>query len=207
MSTLFNLAARIFQRALEIPIRGLPKPQTCSEPFDEKLGVCTSGVVWLTNPRSKNFRHGIRYEPYPPTKLRWLIQNSGIDPSEFCFIDVGCGMGRPLIVASQHSFAELIGVDYSPKLCDIARENLQKLGVPARIICQDAVEFEFPERDSFVFLYNPFRSVILQQVLRRLPVSKRVVVGYSGPDQAVLTQFPWLKPVITAEHTTLVRNF
>src|SRR5262249_29153352 len=127
MAFLYNLSVRAIRRALEIPQKGLPSlSQTCREPFDERFGVQTSGVVWLTNLRSRNFPYGVRYEPCFPASCNWAIEHAGINPREFSFIDIGSGKGRALIIASQHKFAELTGVDYSPRLCKIAKANLQK---------------------------------------------------------------------------------
>jgi SAM-dependent methyltransferase len=205
-STLVNLSFRIFQRALEIPVRGLPKPQTHQQPFDEALGVETSGVVWLTNPHSKNFRHGIRYEPCDPAACSWSIESSGIDPKDFCFVDVGCGKARPLIIASRYKFAELIGVEYSPQLCEIARSNLRKLGIHCLVECKDAAEFRFPDRNVFVFLFNPFGPVVLNRVLRNLPASREIVIAYAGsPGHDLTAQHPELKPYGSHNSVTLFR--
>ena len=206
-SAFYNLFVRTIQRALEIPSRGLPKSQSYKEPFDEALGVSTSGIVWLTNLRHKNFVHGIRYEPCSPKNCEWAIENAGIDPTEFSFIDMGCGKGRPLIIAARHKFAELIGVDYSRKLCGIAKDNLQRLSIPARIVCQDAVEFDVPDRDIFVFFYAPFGPVVLHKVVENLRRAKRVVVAYHGLGQRAIEDHPWLKPFACFDDTVLFRNF
>jgi SAM-dependent methyltransferase len=212
MNALYNISARIVRRTLEIPYRGFPKGQTSREPFDDILGVKTSGVVWLTNPGSENALHGVRYEPCSVAKCNWLIENAGIDPKQFAFIDVGCGKGRPLVIASQHNFAELIGVDYSQKLCDIARTNMRKVGASAKIICQDASLFPFPERDIFVFLYHPFDSVILDKVLANLHsvkarADKRIVVAYQGKGREDVAKHDWLKRFAADGDTIVYRNF
>jgi hypothetical protein len=207
MSALYNMSARIIRRTLEIPSRGFPTGQTHREPFDEALGVKTSGVVWLTNVWSENSSHGVRYEPCSAAKCNWLIENAGITPKEFAFVDVGCGKVRPLIIASQHNFAELIGVDYSPKLCKIATDNMQKLGVSARIICQDASLFQFPERDVFVFFYHPFDSTILDKVLANLHSTKRIAVAYEGKGRHDVAKHTWLKPFTSHDDTIVYRNF
>jgi SAM-dependent methyltransferase len=207
MGVLYNLSSRIIRRTLAIPTKGLPSAQACREPFDEALGVRTSGIVWLTNFRSSNFHQGVRYEPCSPAKCIWGIENSGIDPKEFGFIDVGCGKGRPLIIANQYNFAELIGVEYSPKLCRIARANLQKLDISARVICQDAAQFQFPERDVFVFFYHPFESVVLHKVLDNLRAARRVVVCYEGAGRKTVGQHGWLSTYKTLDDTALYRNF
>ncbi len=207
MGALYNLCARIMRRTLEIPSKGFPRWQTHRDSFDEELGVRTSGIVWLTNLRSRNFTHGLRYEPCSPEKCNWAMENSGIDPKEFVFIDIGCGKGRPLIIASQHHFAGLIGVDYSPKLCKIARANLAKLGIPAEVVCQDATRFQFPARDLFVFLYHPFDLVVLQRVLENLRAAKRVVVVYEGEGRDIVGEQAWLKPFSRFSDVIVYRNF
>jgi SAM-dependent methyltransferase len=207
LTALYNISARIIRRILEIPSRGFPTGQTYREPFDESLGVKTSGVVWLTNVWAKNSSHGVRYEPCSAAKCKWAIESAGINPQEFAFIDIGCGKGRPMIIASRHNFAELTGVDYSPKLCKIATTNLQKLGVNARIICQDATKFQFPERDVFVFFYHPFDSVVLDKVLQNLRSALRVVVAYEGKGRADVAKHDWLKQFASFEDIIVYRNF
>ena len=124
----------------------------------------------------------MRYEPSSEKQVEWAVGGAGIDPNEFCFIDMGCGKGRPLIVASRFNFAELVGVEYSGKLCNIAEGNLRKLGIPARVVCQDAATFAVPRRDIFAFFYHPFGPVVLGQVLDNLRSGNRVVVAYIGDD-------------------------
>jgi SAM-dependent methyltransferase len=41
------------------------------------------------------------------------------------FIDLGCGKGRPLIVAAEFPFRALTGIELSPYLCGIARRNVK----------------------------------------------------------------------------------
>src|SRR5262245_36170867 len=122
-----NLFLRLWRRILEIPKRGLPKG-TCKDNFDEERGTDTAGIDWWTNPYSDNFVSGIRYEPSHPEVCQMAIERAGIDPTTYCFLDIGCGKGRPLVIASEYGFKELVGVDYSAKLCRVAQENLTACG-------------------------------------------------------------------------------
>jgi len=56
--------------------------------------------------------------------------------------------GRPLIIASQHNFAQLIASNYSSKLCKIATANLKKLNISPTSSAPMQARFEFPERTS-----------------------------------------------------------
>jgi SAM-dependent methyltransferase len=209
---LYSLAARVWRRILEIPKRGLPtiRPNPCS--FDREWGVETSKIVWLTNPWSKNFHHGIRYEACDPTACRWAIESAMIDPNDFCFVDIGCGKGRGLLIASSYPFARLIGVDYSYKLCARAQKNLASVHVQRErfaIICQDAATFAFPARNIFAYFYHPFDTHVLDQVMANLrPISQAhgVVVAYEGHGLGALDRYDWLKRAETRKNVGLFRS-
>jgi predicted RNA methylase len=78
--------------------------------------------------------------------------------NETTFVDLVSGKGRALIVAAFYPFARIIGVEYSPQLTAIWRQNLQKLGVADKceVISADAADYQFPDGTLLVFLYNPF---------------------------------------------------
>src|SRR5439155_20613940 len=55
MRSLYNLGARVFRRACEIPVRGLPLLTTSSDLIDQQLGIETSGIVWLNKRKKQEF--------------------------------------------------------------------------------------------------------------------------------------------------------
>jgi len=194
----FNVGSRLLRRVVEIPSRGLPRPGG-RDSFDKTHGTNTSGVVWATNLRSRNFPRGIRYEPCAPRLCEWAIENAGIDPKEFCFVDVGCGKGRALLVASQYPFVELIGVEYAPKLSRIAEQNLRCCGIKKfRIASVDASEFTYPSANTFAFFYHPFSDVSLfDAVLDRIKLAtlgQKLVIAYLGKGRYFAARHGWLTP-------------
>lgn len=209
LSPAINLSHRVVRRVLDIPRKGLPvlHSKPLERGFDQQYGVETSNLVWLTNPFSKNFGQGCRYEAANPLDVQWAIEKSGIDTSQFTFVDVGCGKGRPLIVASTYAFPKLIGVEYSSKLCKQAGANLKKCNVSSnrfRIACQDATTFTFPDGDLFAFFYNPFAPPIIRKVLDNLKSHKgRLFVSFTGQFRHELENHSWLKKVNSVNSTAL----
>src|SRR6516225_8353137 len=59
----------------------------------------------------------------PPPALTEAISWLPIAHEAFTFVDIGCGKGRALMVASAFPFRRLVGVEISPELCEIARAN------------------------------------------------------------------------------------
>jgi 2-polyprenyl-3-methyl-5-hydroxy-6-metoxy-1,4-benzoquinol methylase len=42
------------------------------------------------------------------------------------FIDIGCGKGRVLLMAAEHGFRKIIGIDFAADLCLTARGNVEQ---------------------------------------------------------------------------------
>lgn len=42
------------------------------------------------------------------------------------FIDIGCGEGRVLLMAAEHGFRKIIGIDLAADLCLTARGNVER---------------------------------------------------------------------------------
>jgi SAM-dependent methyltransferase len=110
----------------------------------------------------------------------------------FTFIDMGCGKGRALIVASEFHFRDIVGVELSPTLAKIARKNAQliKTRFPNRteiaIKEGDACAFQIPSGNIVVYLYNPFSEEILSKVIAALEAAiateqREVYVVYMYP--------------------------
>jgi SAM-dependent methyltransferase len=201
------LIDRTVRRIKDIPRRGLPELHPHPSTFDEEFGVETDRLVWLTNPASKNYAHGSRYQGCSPVSCRWAIDTAKIDTKKFWFIDVGCGKGRAMLVASRYEFPRLVGIDYSKKLCKIANDNLHKCDIPEsrfEIVCTDATEFRFPNHDLFLYFYNPFDATVLHVVLENLrSAGNQVYIGFEGPGRSEPAKCEWLDLIAEGQNVVL----
>jgi SAM-dependent methyltransferase len=92
------------------------------------------------------------------------------------FLDLGCGKGRALLVASRFPFGRLIGVDLSPSLLATAAANAERIrelspGVRIELVESDAGLYEIPDDVMTIYLNNPFPSPVVEQVLDQLMAS------------------------------------
>ena len=145
------------------------------ERFDRELGVDTKGPVELWSQLlvdTQNIQQAGRYEAIDPEILRKSLAEIHEDFRNFKFIDLGCGKGRPLLIASRYDFSELIGIDFAVNLAAIARENCARTNILATIICQDAAQFPFPPGNSVIFLWNPFGPDVLNRVIDNMLASQ-----------------------------------
>lgn len=87
-------------------------------------------------------------------------------------MDVGSGMGRAVLLAAELPFKSVVGVELHPGLARVAKKNLtvwRKAGRargPMKIVCGDAVEFEWPDGPCLAFLFNPFGAAVMKRMLK-----------------------------------------
>ena len=56
-------------------------------------------------------------------------------------LDLGCGTGKMTLELAKRGY-DMTGVDYSPEMLDVARNNAEKQGCDILWLCQDMREFE-----------------------------------------------------------------
>ena len=135
--------------------------------FDRQHGTDTTRIV-QTKDRSGRMVHW--YETASATAIAAAIDAIGIEPSQATFIDLGCGKGKPLLIAARKPFRRIIGVDVDPSCLAIAKRNLEICRLSARVelVAADATEFDLPPGPLLIYLYNPFPGHVLRIVLQRL---------------------------------------
>ena len=146
------------------------------------------------------------YQPIPEDEFREIMRALKIDCSQFTFVDVGSGKGRALLLAADHGFKRIIGIEILPELHRIAQQNVSRLrerGVVERIelVCGDATRFKFPAEPMLVFLFNPLHEQALSSLLRNLESAWREkpqpsYIAYANPvHKQLLANCGWLKKV------------
>lgn len=150
-------------------------------PFDVENGVRTSGIIpgRFLKAGHKHDRHSTAYFGVAPSVFRALVKRwQKTKPcalvEEFAFVDVGAGMGRAMLLASELPFHRVEGIELNPILTGIARRNAARWKAAGRargsmrVRCGDAVEFRFPKRPCLVFLFNPFGASVMRRLVARL---------------------------------------
>jgi SAM-dependent methyltransferase len=150
-------------------------------PFDLEFGVRTSGLIAGRHLASGHLhdRHNTAYYGVAPSVLkeilvRWRRSKPAAPIDAYTFVDLGAGMGRAVLLASEYPFRQVVGVELHPALARIARKNvavwrtLGRADAPLRLIRGDAVEFSFPAGPCVAFLFNPFGAPVLKKVLTAL---------------------------------------
>jgi SAM-dependent methyltransferase len=219
-------AARDARERLRKKLRHLPAPTTdattwlptAEHEFDRRYGVDTSGLVWgldlKTGSRSDAWNTAY-YGIGPSVFHRVIAQVPELLRGTATFIDLGCGKGRALLLASQYPFPQVVGVEIAPQLHRIAVENVARYTAARNqqaqsdtasmsVLLEDAARYRFPSGPLVVYLYHPFCRPVLDKVLRNLGRSLQqepraaAVIYINHELRDALDRAPYLKQVWSA---------
>ena len=154
----------------------MAKSRSGGRRFDHDYGVTTHAVLFLTDldPDAVGDAgaHATHYEAVPVADFHALLALVPRDRlTQSTFVDVGAGMGRAMILAAHYPFKQVCGIEVSPGLYEVAKENLataSKLALRChdlRLQHADARLWHYPPGDLVVFLFNPFDADALVAAL------------------------------------------
>lgn len=168
------------QKKLRLP-RLTKKEGFTLHPFDLKHGVQTSGLIpgRLLKTGHAHDRHSTAYFGVAPSVFHALLKRwqrtSPCSPLDrFTFVDIGAGMGRAMLLASEFPFKKVEGIEINPALAAVARSNIdawQSAGravAPMQITCRDVLQCPFPKGPCLAFLFNPFGEAVVRRLLKHL---------------------------------------
>ncbi len=116
-------------------------------------------------------------------------------------VDFGSGKGGALITLSRYPFARIAGVEISPELVTIAKENLAKLDIKnvTMNVC-DAVNFADLDEFNYFYFFSPFPAAVMSAVVRNIRASltnkpRKATIIYFNPEchDAMVTDSPFVK--------------
>ena len=164
-------------------------------PIDGLYGIDTAGIINASALRSGSGAdvHSFGYGASLPSVIRRAIETCpNLDQASF--IDLGCGKGLPLAVATEYPFRRIVGVELSPTLSAVAAQNAERVAAahPQRtrieIVQGDMLTSELPTGYLIAYLYNPAYPPLLRRLVRRLAEHQaqgnKVMVIYYNPSSA-----------------------
>ncbi len=150
--------------------------------FDAAYNVTTEALIFLgqLDPEAvgPGIEHATHYEPTPLADFEACMKAVPADCTlpDTTFVDIGSGMGRVVLLASHYPFKQILGVEISPALHEIARENLANYRDArqhcrdVRLIRADAGSYTLPGGNVLLYLYNPFEKPMLERFVRQLTI-------------------------------------
>ncbi len=140
---------------------------------------------------SENLAHGSRYEAVVPIEFHSMMQAAGDVCQGRVFLDLGCGKGRAILLASEYPFNGIIGVEFAAELAEIASRNVRnysntrQLCKQIEVVHEDAAEYAIPDTPLVIFLFNPFRQPVMGRVVDNV---RRSLDRYPRPLTVIYNQ-------------------
>jgi SAM-dependent methyltransferase len=145
-----------------------------SSVVDRTLAIETAGRVDLADLGLADPER-VGYEAGGWLDLPRVLHSEAITRDDV-FLDLGCGKGRTILMASLYAFGRITGVELSFDLAQTALRNLETFRPPRRcenieIVVGDAVDYAIPDDVTVAYLYNPFRGQTFDRVIANLIAS------------------------------------
>ena len=113
------------------------------------------------------------YDTGPWSAPLKMLKRLRLNFAQSSFIDMGSGKGRVVLAASTLPFVTVIGVEFSPALCRIARKNIANCRIlyqrakQTSILEIDAAQFAAPNTPCIFYFYNPFHRDLMKTVISK----------------------------------------
>ena len=204
----FAYIPSIRRQLVKIPIvRRIYGGWNRTHPFDVAEEVDTSGYLSVDKLTADEGMRSliIPYAGSSPSIIRAAIETLP-DVREHAFVDLGCGKGRAMLVASEYALGRVIGVELSPMLVATAQQNVRTAlarhpeRTPMEVVQANALEFELPRGKVVIYMYHAFGRDLMMQLTAQLGAAvkdgrlSQVFVIYVNPVYAAVLDS---SPVLT----------
>jgi SAM-dependent methyltransferase len=93
-------------------------------------------------------------------------------PAGTSALDLGSGKGGAVLTLIRLGYARVVGVEVAPELTAVARRNAERSNCTnVEFVCADAADFRDLDSFAHIYLYNPFPSSVMKEVLHNLALS------------------------------------
>lgn len=145
-------------------------------PFDVAHGLDTSGYSSAAQCASGDEAMASQITCYggsQPSIVRAVLAKLPFC-EQYAFVDLGCGKGRPLAVASEFPFRRIVGIEIAPDLAAIARRNAEIIASrhadrrSIEIEVGDATKATPPGERVVYFMYHAFGEALMARLVENI---------------------------------------
>ncbi|WP_404309636.1 class I SAM-dependent methyltransferase [Neorhodopirellula lusitana] len=143
--------------------------------FDKRYQLDTRSEVAIDDLdiSQEDKEHADKYKPTRARYFRKIMEKVDL-PRDGVFVDVGCGKGRILLLAAEQGFDQVVGLEISPGLCQIAERNVAAFSKrkpesgSIKVICTNILDYQMDGSETVFFLYSPFGHSVTERFLEMM---------------------------------------
>lgn len=179
-----------------------------------KYGIRLSKVYTPDELNLSNM-YAYKYEPIMHYSFNRMLDEIDWNWNESIFIDIGCGKGAAILLATRYNFKKYIGVELSPLLAEECHKNIQKFTRKKKISYiiynRDATTYEIRDDINVFYFFNPFGPPVLKKVLNNIELSlkrnprKIIILYFNAMDLPIMLDRGY--NIIYAEKTDPVARY
>ncbi len=154
--------------------------------FEKKMKINTRGYLHESKLGIPLDLEPNNYVPGGNVYLTKVLKKLNIKNQD-SIIDLGCGLGSPMLYFSKFPFKIISGIEYSKVLYEGCKKNLEKINDSRfHLFNGDSGNFDSFDNYNYIFMFNPFGSSTMVRVLDKIKQSynskpRRITLIYKNP--------------------------
>lgn len=138
--------------------------------YEKVFGIKTAAIKTSDSDKFHDYQ-GAGYRV-----LRRLLKEVTPRTQNYEFVDIGCGKGRAIFVAENFGYNQLTGIELDEQLIDEAQANIKRYILKRKnsvieFIHANALDYNYKNKPTVYFLFNPFNEEVLTEVVNRIVLS------------------------------------
>ena len=149
--------------------------------FKNFLKILFGEIFFYFNNNNFYYEKSLKYNSHVPTPkyiLDDIFQNINLNPDDK-IIDLGSGTGRIIYYLAKKNFTNLIGVELSKNLINIAKKNKNFEKKKITFYNKNFLNFKMPTDTKAVFIYDPAGKNAMEKLFFEL--KKNSIIVYITP--------------------------
>jgi 16S rRNA G966 N2-methylase RsmD len=143
--------------------------------FEKWYGTNTSEIIEVQDLdiTQRHKKHSFRYQPTRVRHFNKLMKILDL-PAVSVFVDLGSGKGRVLLMASRYGFKRIVGIEVSPQLCKIARDNVSiyekrlKRPLNVTVVESDVLQYSISDDENVFYFFKPFDDYMMEKIIEKI---------------------------------------
>ena len=153
--------------------------------FKNFLKILFGEIFFYFNNNNFYYEKSLKYNSHVPTPkyiLDDIFQNINLNPDDK-IIDLGSGTGRIIYYLAKKNFTNLIGVELSKNLINIAKKNKNFEKKKITFYNKNFLNFKMPTDTKAVFIYDPAGKNAMEKLFFELKknLKKNSIIVYITP--------------------------
>jgi len=122
------------------------------------------------------------YKKTVTNALLYLKKNYQL--KHYNFLDIGCGKGKTMILASKYSFKQITGYEINKDVFSVLKKNINQKKFRNFKVYNKSIKISEIENNSVIYFYNPFNEELSKRLFDEISINtllEDIILIYVNP--------------------------